>query len=70
METNLSPEERHRRLLRASREYVHGRITAEQLEEAERLYMPDYVAAAADLVRARRSASHSRKKNHRLPAAD
>jgi hypothetical protein len=53
MTRDLSREERQSLLVKASRDYVDGKITAEDLEEAERQYMPDYMAAATAIAKAR-----------------
>lgn len=47
----LSPTERERRLLRASRRYMDGRISQDALRALERRYRTDYAAAAAALAR-------------------
>ncbi|MBI3965070.1 MAG: hypothetical protein HY329_05480 [Chloroflexi bacterium] len=49
--TTLSPEERQRRLVKASRDYMHGRISAQELQEIEDQYGVDYAAAAMDIAR-------------------
>ena len=54
MSVEVSAEERERRLVQASEEYLNGILTTEAFQEAERRYMPDYRAAADALVRTRR----------------
>lgn len=61
MTRELSREERQSLLVKASRDYVDGKITADQLEDAERQYMPDYLAAAVAIARARISSVTSKR---------
>ena len=61
MSRELSREERQSLLVTASRDYVDGKITAEDLEEAERKYMPDYLAAAMAIAKARISSVASKR---------
>lgn len=46
---SLSPEERHRLLLKSSREYMAGAIKHEQFRADERRYMADYEALTLKL---------------------
>ena len=49
----LPLEERQRLLIEASEQYMRGEIDIDQLENAERLYMPDYGSVIRELARAR-----------------
>jgi hypothetical protein len=52
-------QENDRRLAAASEQFMHGEITAEQFEEAERRYMPDYRSAFLTFARRRRAINQS-----------
>jgi hypothetical protein len=48
---SMSPEERHRQLIRASNDYMTGKISHSEFRDAERRYMTDYNAVTLELGR-------------------
>lgn len=55
MTDRITGAERERLLMQASHDYMDGRITLAELDEAERLYGVDYGATAQALARRRHS---------------
>lgn len=51
---SMSPEERHRQLIRASNDYMAGKISHSDFREAERRLMTDYNAVTLELGRVSR----------------
>lgn len=51
MANGLTPEERERLLVKASEDFMSGKLSVDGFEEAEKKYMLDYKAAASALAR-------------------
>lgn len=63
----LPVEEQERLLIKASSDYMRGRITAEELHRVEQEFQTDYLAAARSIARNRtRSVNTPKRRSGRL----